>query len=145
MLVLKRKFFTDKSTIGELWHDDKFICFTLEDKVRENGVKIMHETAIPAGDYEIIITPSTRFKKDMPLIYNTIGHTVSDGVNTWEGIRIHSGNTEANTEGCVLVGSAHTTDFIYNSRSTFNNVVFPLIQSLDKPIKLTIINELPVT
>src|SRR2546423_440555 len=92
-LQLKRKTFTDKSTIGELAVNGVFECFTLEDVVRPE--KIKRETAIPAGRYEIAITFSDKFQKFLPLLLN---------VPNYEGVRIHSGNRPEDTEGCILVG-----------------------------------------
>lgn len=53
-LKLVRREFTNDSTIGELFVNGKFECFTLEDKVRP--VKIKGMTAIPVGAYEVVIT-----------------------------------------------------------------------------------------
>lgn len=116
-LKLTRKTLTDKSTIGELWIGDKFVCYTLEDRIRE--VKVMHETAIPAGRYEVILSFSNRFKKIMPLLLNVPG---------FEGIRIHSGNTSADSSGCILLGKSYAKDFVSNSRdayAAFMNKVSP--------------------
>ena len=105
ILELKRKIFTDDSTIGELSIDGKFVCYTLEDKVRD--VKIKNVTAIPYGKYELAITFSNRFQQYMPLLLNVPG---------FEGVRIHSGNKSADTEGCILVGSSKSLNFIGSSR-----------------------------
>lgn len=110
-LKVIRKEFTDKSTIGELFVDGKFECYTLEDKVRP--IKIKHQTAIPAGIYEVIINNSERFHRQMPLLLN---------VPNFDGIRIHSGNTDKDTSGCILVGQTKSKDFIGNSRYTFTNL-----------------------
>jgi hypothetical protein len=81
MFILKRIKEINNATIGELYKDDKFVCYTLEDKTRPE--KIKHETAIPAGDYSIIVNQSPRFKKRLPLLLN---------VPNFTGIRIHAGN-----------------------------------------------------
>lgn len=92
-LTLKRYKSSDKSTEGELFIDGKFFCYTLEDIHRE--IKIMHETCIPAGRYQVKITYSNRFKRMMPQIMD---------VPKFEGIRIHNGLTAKHTSGCPLVG-----------------------------------------
>lgn len=126
ILELKRKIFTDDSTIGELSIDGKFVCYTLEDKVRD--VKIQNVTAIPYGKYEIAITFSNRFKQYMPLLLNVPG---------FEGVRIHSGNKSTDTEGCILVGSSKSLNFIGNSRVTYRSL-FARIKEAAKKEKIFI-------
>jgi len=110
-LQIKRTEFSEESTIGELSVNGVFECYTLEDKVRP--VKIAGKTAIPSGRYEVIINFSQRFQKQLPLLLN---------VPNYEGVRIHSGNTAANTEGCILVGETKTENFIGESRWAFNRL-----------------------
>lgn len=114
-LKLNRIQFTEKSTIGELRVDDdeNRFCFTLEDMVRPPGVKIAGKTAIPAGNYEIIINWSQRFKRPMPLLLD---------VPNFKGVRIHAGNTSEDTEGCILVGFNRSPDFVGNSRAAFDTL-----------------------
>jgi len=107
-IQIKRLYKTENSTIGELTIDGKFECYTLEDKERE--VKIKCETAIPKGIYKVIINQSNRFKKLLPLLLN---------VPNFEGVRIHPGNTNHDTEGCILVGRTMSKDFIGQSRKAF--------------------------
>lgn len=127
-IKLTRKIFTDISTIGELSIDGEWHCYTLEDKDRGLKqsmniedilqLKVKGKTCIPYGRYEVIITPSVRFKKDLPLLLNVPGFV---------GIRIHSGNTAADTEGCLLPGLIKNTNYVGNSRVAFNKI-FPLIK-----------------
>ena len=119
-LILKRLYRTENSTIGELTIDGQFECFTLEDKERD--VKIKGETAIPRGAYSIIINKSNRFKRLLPLLLD---------VKTFEGVRIHSGNTNHDTEGCILVGQTRNKDFIGQSRKAFDKL-FKKMQRADK-------------
>ncbi len=90
---------TDTATLGSLYIDGHFAMFTLEDVVRDLGPdgkgKIPGETAIPAGNYKVVIDQSTRFNRLMPHILD---------VPFFSGVRIHAGNTASDTEGCVLVG-----------------------------------------
>jgi len=65
-LKLVRKELTDDCTVGELFVNGVFECYTLEDKVRP--VKIKGETAISTGHYEVIVSFSSRFKKPLPLL-----------------------------------------------------------------------------
>jgi hypothetical protein len=97
-------------TIGDLYVDGVFECFTLEDVVRPEGIKIYGETAIPYGRYRVVITFSNRFQRDLPLLLDVPGFT---------GIRIHPGNTAADTHGCLLVGMDKANGSITNSRVAF--------------------------
>lgn len=94
-LLLKRTDFQAVRTFGELDIDGEPYCFTLEDAVREPGVKVRGATAIPAGRYRVRMTFSNRFKKVMPELMN---------VPMFDGVRIHAGNSEADTDGCILAG-----------------------------------------
>lgn len=132
-LKLVRKELTTRSTIGELQVDGDFECFTLEDVVRP--VKIKGATAIPQGVYEIVINWSQRFQRLLPLLLN---------VPQFDGIRIHAGNTDADTEGCILVGRTRATDFIGVSRAAFN-ALFAKLQdaAAREKIFITITQEPP--
>lgn len=96
---LERLWLAPLDTVGALYLDGLFECFVLEDLVREPGIKVSGQTAIPAGRYRITVTPSARFKEDLPLLLDVPG---------FEGIRIHAGNTRDDTEGCLLVGQVLT-------------------------------------
>jgi hypothetical protein len=110
-LNVKRTDLSENSTIGELSVDGQFECYTLEDKVRL--VKIKGVTAIPAGRYEVIINYSQRFNRQLPLLMN---------VPDFEGVRIHPGNTAADTEGCILVGQTKGEGFVGQSRLAFEQL-----------------------
>lgn len=131
-LLLKRSVKTNLSTIGKLSANGKTICYTLEDTDR--GLtdkmsiaeiakkKIKGKTAIPTGRYKVAITLSTRFNRYMPQILNVPG---------FEGIRIHSGNTAADTEGCPLTGLGVGKDMVTQSKDAYN-IFFPM---LDQALK----------
>jgi hypothetical protein len=105
--------FGNKATIGDLYVNSRYFCHTLEDVVRGDGIKIPGETAIPYGRYKVIIDFSNRFQKDMPHVLD---------VPMFQGIRIHSGNTDKHTEGCILLGISIENDgFIGNSKVAFSN------------------------
>ena len=131
-IEIQRKWYTEKSSIGKLLLDGAFLCYTLEDKMREplpppgapivditweetpeersarvREWKVPNQTAIPTGTYNLTIDYSPHFQKYMFYILDVPG---------FDGVRIHSGNTDKDTEGCVLVGTTHTEDEIENSR-----------------------------
>lgn len=122
-LLLKRLHRTESSTIGELYVDGVFECYTLEDIERD--VKIKSETAISKGTYKVIVTMSNRFKRLLPLLMN---------VPDFQGVRIHAGNTNHDTEGCILVGQTRSNDFIGKSRKAFDN----LFKKMQKEKSITI-------
>ena len=99
-----RKIFLPDRTLGEIYIDGKFFCYTLEDTTRSEGVKVKGKTAIPYWTYLAKTTRSNRFGRDMVLIYNTPEKTCSDGLISFSGIRAHGGNKPQDSEGCILVG-----------------------------------------
>jgi len=132
-LVLKRTTFTKNSTIGELSIDGRLVCHVLEDVVRPAGQKVFGKTAIPAGTYDIIVNLSNRFRVLMPLLLKVRG---------FEGVRIHAGNTEADTLGCLLVGTydPRKPDFVSNSRQAYAQVLARINAALaaGEPVTITI-------
>ena len=136
-LTLKRIALRETYTIGKLYIDDNYFCDTLEDTVRDlnkdgkfdNGEKKVYaKTAIPYGTYEIKWTYSPRFKKYTPQLMN---------VPSFEGIRIHSGNSSMDTEGCLLLGENKKVGMVLNSRATINKF-YPLIKEACSKGKVTI-------
>lgn len=114
--------------MGSLYVDGIFECFTLEDVPRE--VKIPGETAIPAGTYKVELTMSPRFGKVMPLLLNVPG---------FEGVRIHTGNTDKDTHGCILVGCTPNGEFLGDSRKAYD-ALFSILQTADS-IEIEIRND----
>ena len=125
-LQIKRTHGTKNYTHGQLFIDDVYFCDTLEDEERE--VKILGETAIPCGTYKVILSMSNRFKKLMPLLVN---------VPNFAGIRIHSGNTKDDTEGCILVGKKVNDGLIGDSRLAFKALMNKLYA--EKNIEIEVI------
>ena len=125
-LKLVRQVFTPNSTIGRLFVDGVLECHTLEDMVRPE--KIFGETAVPAGSYQVVISMSQRFKTRLPLLVDVPGYT---------GVRIHPGNTKADTLGCILVGQSRGTDSIGASRAAFG-VLMPKLEAAAAREKLMI-------
>lgn len=120
ILVLHRQWFTPKSTIGQLNIEGAASIFLLEDVCRESvpGTwnklwKVPGQTAIPYGRYELLITYSQRFDKPLPLLLN---------VPDFSGVRIHPGNTAADTEGCLLPGLVRGDDEVTGSRAAFGTL-----------------------
>lgn len=101
-LIIRRNVLSSSSFIGSLTIDGTFFGYTLEDIAR--SVKVQNATCIPKGNYLVKVTFSNRFQRRMPLVYNnsdTLAVETPQGV--WAGIRFHGGNTELDTDGCILV------------------------------------------
>jgi hypothetical protein len=126
LLTVRREPSKNGVTLGTLYADGVKECETLEDEVREdpnkdtpaNEAKVANKTAIPVGKYRVVLTLSKRFKKVLPELLNVPGYT---------GVRIHSGNTQEDTSGCILVGEERAGDRILRSREA----MFELMALLD--------------
>lgn len=92
MLTLIRDVKAGDSILGKLYFNGGIVCYTLE-----NAAK-----AIPCGVYMVQNSKSPKFKRELPLIWNSV-------VSSSRGIRIHVGNTVASSSGCVLVGMGRDT------------------------------------
>ena len=107
------------ATLGSLYVDGVWNCWTLEDEIREVAGQFVAEwkvpkvTAIPVGTYLMQITLSQRYGRLLPLLTGVPGFT---------GIRIHTGNTDADTEGCILVGRVRREAQILESRLAFKTL-----------------------
>lgn len=137
-ITVKRDKFNRTQTLGKLYIDGKFECYTLEDTMREvpghpvTSWKIPGETAIPRGEYSVSITLSIRFKKMLPNLF---------GVPGFEGVRLHAGNTEADTEGCILLGDIRFATYIGASRIAVARVQAKIQAAQDRKEQVTIVIE----
>jgi len=103
--VVRTQFGAD-ATNGMLFIDGVFECFTLEDQVRE-GSKVMKESAIPLGEYEIKFRTVGGFDSKYTSRYGADWHKGMlelQDVPNFKYILIHTGNTDEHTAGCLLVG-----------------------------------------
>ena len=134
-VLIKRTEYFDDTTISQVFIDGVFFCFCLEDTVRPKGIKVKHYTAIPSGNYNAIITYSNKFNRDMIQLYNSIdsdiNYTVTDGICSWYGIRIHGGNTHKDTDGCLLFAYDRVGDKVIQHRADldFLNTVYKWIEN----------------
>lgn len=140
-LELKRNPSVAGATIGKLSIDGTFVCYTLEDQVREvkgqpvQQWKVLGRTAIPEGTYLVTLNYSPRFGTDTPTINNVPGF--------W-GIRMHAGNYAEDTEGCILLGMQATERSLIGgtSRPAVNLVKQELLEAIERgeTITITIVN-----
>ena len=141
-LHLLRDTFCDTHTLGKLTINGQFECYTLEDTDRYldgGGIKIYGQTAIPAGVYTVTLSHSPRFGRVLPLLLSVPG---------FSGVRIHPGNSDRDTEGCILVGDARNVEDgaslpLSQSRKAFERLMEKLKQALAKSesIRITIERE----
>ena len=118
-------------TIGRLEDENGVkICDTLEPTWRDykgGELKVPRKSAVPEGTYPVVVTKSWKFGKYLPLLV---------GVPGFEGIRIHSGNTSKDTDGCILVGQNLEKGKVLMSRITLERLM-KLIEN-EKRVFLTI-------
>ena len=142
-ITLKRKFYGKTYTTGDLLIDGNFFCNTIEDKVRSLPLacpntsigiackckgKVYAQTAIPAGIYKVTMEYSPKFKRRLPLLHN-VPHFI--------GILIHSGTTEKDSAGCIIIGVNSAKGKVLNSRNTSD--ALNLLLEKEKNITIEII------
>ena len=150
-LTLNRRFKAPEYTIGDLYIDGQWFCNTLEDTDRDlsqdmlltyiQNKKIKSQTAIPTGTYKVdmdTVSPkysnyskypyAKQFSAKMPRLLNVKG---------FEGILIHAGNTQKDTDGCILVGINKVKGQVINSQTTWKKLMSVLLKDKDN-IELTI-------
>ena len=119
IVVIDRKWKKDTYTIGRVFIDDVFFANSMEDKDRGltkdmplaeiKKRKVYGETAIPAGEYEVRMTYSPKYKRMMPQVMDVPG---------WTGVRMHSMNEAKDSLGCIGMGKNDKPGWIGNSRAT---------------------------
>jgi len=132
------------ATNGLLFIDGVFECYTLEDEYRD--VKVMHETCIPEGEYDIIYRTVGGFHTKYSARYGSAhkGMLWLQDVPGFTYILIHSGNTDQHTSGCLIVGETQTDldrtkdGFIGNSGDAYKKLYKKVSSALDKGEKVTI-------
>lgn len=125
-LNLKRIAKRPTYTVGRLYIDCHYFCDTLEPfcrTLRERKDKVPGRTAIPEGRYPVVITYSAKFRQWLPLLV---------GVPYFVGIRIHSGNTPEDTQGCILPGTNRCVGQVFDSRLTLSRLKRRIVEAKDK-------------
>lgn len=119
--IAKRKTYT----IGRLEIDGTYVCDTLEPAWRDlrKKHKVKGRTAIPEGRYPVVITWSSKFGQWLPLLLH---------VPLFEGIRIHAGNTEADTAGCILPGENRKEGNVLNSTRYVNLLKRRIVEAKER-------------
>lgn len=149
-LSINRKYKKDLYCIGELSINGEFFCHTLEDKDRGltssmseeeiKAKKVYGETAIPTGTYKIDMdTVSPKYSKR--IFYKTtckgkVPRLVS--VKGFSGILIHTGNTQQDTAGCILVGVNDVKGKVTQSKATFTVLYQRMLDARNRGEEITI-------
>ncbi len=132
-LTLIRTSRQEKFTTGVLYAGKELMGYTLEPQWRDlrKEEKVMGQTAIPEGVYEIRLALSPRFMRLMPYLQNVPGFT---------DVMIHCGNTVEDTRGCVLIGKRSKWDTLVQSRSAFNKLYARLeaAEEAGEPVAITV-------
>ena len=141
-LILERMAKRKTYTIGRIYiqrHvDDEYLagtekeyfCDTLEPTWRdyEHGAyKVKGRSAIPEGRYAVVISYSPKFKQWLPILLGG-----PEFNRKWQGIRIHAGNTAADTEGCILVGKNREIGKVLDSRIWLHRLKQKIVEAKDK-------------
>jgi hypothetical protein len=149
--VIRTQFGTD-ATNGLLFIDGIFECYTLEDQYQ--AVKVMHETCIPEGTYDIKFRKTGGFHAKYTERYKNAHHGMLhiQDVPNFTYILIHTGNTDEHTSGCLIVGETQQDlevskdGFIGSSavayKKMYAKVAGQLLQGKDVTIEYTTINNL---
>jgi len=140
------------ATNGILLIDDLFECYTLEDQYQT--VKVMHETCIPEGTYDIKFRKTGGFHAKYTERYKNAHYGMLElqDVPGFKYILIHTGNTDEHTSGCLIVGETQQDlevskdGFIGSSavayKKMYSKVAKELLQGKKVTIEYTTINEL---
>jgi hypothetical protein len=118
-LTCKPIWSTPKSLSGELLTDGERFCYWLTLPAKDG----LPGSAIPPGIYPVTLSPSPKFQKIAQTnawfapYADSIPHI--DDIPNRSTILIHVGNTVDDTDGCILVGQAHSEDSVSGSRSAF--------------------------
>ena len=151
LTVVRTQFGTD-ATNGLLFIDGIFECYTLEDQYQ--AVKVMHETCIPEGTYDIKFRKTGGFHSKYSERYKNAhyGMLHIQDVPNFTYILIHTGNTDEHTSGCLIVGETQQDlevskdGFIGSStvayKKMYAKVAGQLLQGKDVTIEYTTINKL---
>ena len=138
MNIQIKRWYGPNYTIGKMSIDGIYFCDTLEDVNRDsnlngkfdNGeIKVFGDTCIPKGIYNVIVSFSPKFKRDLPRLLN---------VPSFEGILIHAGNTINDTHGCILVGENKVKGQVINSRKYESIIVEKCKDTIKRGEKITI-------
>lgn len=144
--IAKRKTYTiGRLAIYEKKDDgamaEHHFCDTLEPPVLEQKTSVdkaavlrspkkvqsLKPFAIPEGRYAVVISFSPKFQKWLPVLLGG-----PDFNRLFQGIRIHAGNTVADTQGCILVGQNLRKGMVLNSNAWLYRLKKKIVEAKDR-------------
>ena len=132
------------STLSQLYINDIFQCYLLEDKIREE--KVPTQTAIPSGVFNLklntIGAKNVNYKKALGKLHE--GMIEINGIPNFSFVYIHTGNTINETNGCPLCGFGfHFTEgeYVVTQSVAAYRIVYPKLVNLAKSTSNKIIIE----
>ena len=131
-LLIIRDTFTDESTIGELFLNGERVCDTLENPWLDNQKNI---SCIPVGEYPV------RLRLARESATKNYLHLLIQDVPNRNYVLFHRGNTNADTQGCVLVGLGSQQDFVSNSVLAMDLLMKEIVNIGGENINLIIKNK----
>ena len=131
-LMIDRAWKKADYTISRFFVNDERWCECLEDTDRGlassmsisevKAKKVYGKTAIPSGKYQVTLTYSPKFRKYLPLV---------NDVKCFSGIRFHAGNTNRDTEGCILRGKNTKVGMVTNSAYWTDRLIGAVRNAID--------------
>lgn len=131
-LMIDRAWKKADYTISRFFVNDERWCECLEDTDRGltssmsisevKAKKVYGRTAIPSGKYQVTLTYSPKFRKYLPLV---------NDVKCFSGIRFHAGNTNRDTEGCILLGKNTKVGMVTNSAYWTDRLIGAVRNAID--------------
>jgi hypothetical protein len=130
--------------VFDITNGRKFLCYSLEDEYRND--KVMHETRVPAGTYQIKLRKEGGFNARYTKKYGNFhkGMLHIQDVPGFEYILIHTGNTDEHTSGCLIVGDSQENNqlmkngFIGKSVQAYKRIYTPIAEALENGEEVTI-------
>ncbi|WP_400261897.1 DUF5675 family protein [Sphingobacterium sp. SG20118] len=130
MFTLIRRRQGKNSTLSHLYLNGIFICYVLEDAIRE--VKIRGETCIPVGTYALGLNKTAGMNARYKQLHDGMhqGMVEVKGIPNFSLVFVHIGNYHQDTEGCLLTGSYYQFfegDYRVLHSAAAYKILYPLI------------------
>jgi len=147
-IALHRYSHNDTDTLGTVFLDGAFFCYSLEDAPSQS--KISGKTRIPSGTYEVkfrkVLSGKTKQYRKRYSWFEW--HLELQNVPNFKYVYIHIGNDHGDTDGCILVGNTANNNsqeqgFIGSSTPIFNKLYNKVYLALTEGerVYITILDE----